>query len=256
MNDYQKAGFALFDQPIIAPELLANARARVDAIKRGECNTGHAHWGITNQDKPDQLQRISQVHICEQAFHDLLTQSGIGQRLAECVGAKQLKVWGSQLYIKPPAGPRGDGGDDITGHVGWHRDSQHIPFYHSGVFTLWIPLHATQSASAPITYIKGSHIDGVFDLPTGADELQLSEERARLSVGSHHEWQEVEAILPEGGMSIHHWHMIHGSAANTTADTRYGLSVGVATEKIRPGSGWDYGYHAILDDEFLCPTLF
>ena len=250
---FAEDGFAIFKQPIIKPELLNQAKAGLAQIYEGHFDRGNTHWGFANQNQPHLLQRIAQIHLCNQAFFDLLVQSDIGKLIAGATGAKQVKVWGSQLYIKPPSKQQG-------ANVGWHRDSQHIPFYTSGVITLWIPLDGCSKDSGPLSYISGSHDKQTFSTPTGAEQQDLNLEQQRLLDASIQKWQAQDVrdvIVPKGGFSIHHWDLIHGSRENHSSNTRYGLSVGIATENLTIDKRqYDYGYVGILDNPDFCPVLY
>ena len=249
-SSFAERGFVIFKQPIIKPELLNQAKAGLAAINKGDFDRGDAHWGFANQHQPHLLQRIAQIHLCNQAFFDLLVKSDIGKVIAQAIGAKQVKVWGTQLYIKPPSKQQG-------ANVGWHRDSQHIPFYPSGVITLWIPLDGCDQHSGPLTYVTSSHDKTAFAEPTGAERQNLKLEQQKIATSSEKPWHEEDVIVPQGGFSIHHWDLIHGSRENLSNNTRYGLSVGIATEALTIDKQYyDYGYVAILDKPDYCPVLF
>lgn len=188
--------------------------------------------------------------MCSQAFFDLLVKSDIGKVIANATGAKQIKVWGSQLYIKPPSQQQG-------ANVGWHRDSQHILFYPSGVMTLWIPLDGCDSSSGPLSYVPGSHDKTAFATPSGAEQQNLNLEQQKLTAASDKQWRTQDVIVPQGGFSIHHWDLIHGSRENHSDNTRYGLSVGLATEALKVNKQqYDYGYVGLLGRPECCPVLF
>lgn len=250
MNEFNSTGYAIIAQPVIAQNLLEQAKSRIAPIMAGQFDTGNRHWGVVNQDKPDQLQRISQIHLCDHAFHNLLTQSNIGPHIAQQIGAQQIRVWGTQLYIKPP-------NPDGCANVGWHRDSQHILFYRQGVATVWIPLDHYDSHNGPLTYVKGSHLAGRYNMPIGAQQQDLTHEQGRLCDESQAQWHTEAVKVPLGGFSIHHWDLIHGSGINQAKSSRYALSVGIATEKVElVTEHYDHGFHRILHHPHYCPVLF
>lgn len=250
-GQYDKDGFILVNQPVLPVDLVRKARARVEAVIAGEFDTGIAHWGGVNLDDNTQLQRIAQIHICDKTIHQLLSQPVIGELIAAHTGAKKVQIWGSQLYAKPSESSKG-------GHVGWHRDSQHIAFYRKGLLTLWIPLSESNQTSGPLTYLRGSHKKDTFAQPTGAQEQNLGFDKVRhQDSGRQIDWDEVSVIVPEGGFSFHHWDLIHGSAANQSEQPRYAISVGIATEALELATEqWDYNYHSVLHDPMYCPTLY
>ena len=250
-GQFDEDGFVIVNQAILPLDLIRKARERVGQVMQGEFDTGLPHWGSVNLDDPGQLQRIAQIHVCDQAIHQLVTHPQIGEIIARHTGAKQVKIWGTQLYAKPP-------GSTMGGHVGWHRDSQHIPFYNNGVMTLWIPLAVSDHQSGPLTYLRGSHKTASFEQPAGAQEQNLDLEKLKHQSSSKEvQWEEVETCVPEGGFSIHHWDLIHGSATNQSNQARYAISVGIATDELALiKDPWGYDYHAVLDNPFYCPILY
>lgn len=135
---------------------------------QGECDTGVSHWGTSNLDDDTQLQRIGQIHVCDKAINELVTQPIIGQIIAEHLGVKKVKIWGSQLYAKPKA-------SSIGAHVGWHRDSQHVSFYRKGLLTLRIPLGESSQLSEGCDNIVNAHVselDLAFPEPLAQEKFQ------------------------------------------------------------------------------------
>jgi len=254
-QQYNQNGFAIFDHPVIDIELLQQAKARIQAITNGEYDTGSPHWGFANEHKPEQLQRIAQIHLCDKAFANLLTESRLGEVVGQLVGAKEIKVWGSQLYMKPATKPTTT--NQQQANVGWHRDSQHVPFYTSGVVTAWIPLDGCDIQSGPLCYVAQSHNKGSFGMPSGAQQQDLDIEQQHLAECGGIDWHSKAVEVPMGGMSVHHWDLIHGSAVNGSDKPRYGLSVGLATETIAIDSRhYDYGYIGILENPKHCPVIY
>ncbi|MCG7534322.1 phytanoyl-CoA dioxygenase family protein [Pseudoalteromonas sp. OOF1S-7] len=249
MDNCSTLGFAIFDSQIINHTLLDSAHQQIGRIINGHSDTGQSHWGLVNGIDNNSLTRIAQPHFCSQAFYQLLTESDIGPLIADVLKCRKLKVWGSQLYIKPP-------GHSPSLNVGWHRDSQHMPFFKSGVATLWIPFSATSLDTGCLKYIGGSQNTKEYVQPLGGQELNLRAETQRLSHFSTGKYSETPVEVPLGGFSLHHWDLIHGSDANTSDKARIALSVGVYTEDLCVDrSTPDYGYSDILNNPRLCPSL-
>lgn len=247
--NYQRDGFAITPIPLLDIDLLRRAQARIPKIYQGDYDTGIAPWSRVNLDRSDCLQRISQIHLCDKAMHALASSPAIGTWIAKHCGAKTVKVWGSQLYSKPPCNTSG-------ANVGWHRDSQHITFYDGGVLTVWIPFGGSSTIeSGSLKYVTGSHQENTIGQPRGALELNIDAERARLKQAGN--WEEVDVAVPEGGFSLHHWDLIHGSGSNHSADTRHALSIGFATDTLEViNDEMNFGFPALLKDKFYCPTVY
>ncbi|NOU49856.1 phytanoyl-CoA dioxygenase family protein [Pseudoalteromonas sp. JBTF-M23] len=249
-NQYLDNGFHLFNDDAIAKDLVDAAFKAIPDLFNNKSDTGLAHWGIVKGHEQSALTRVAQPHICSDAFYKLLTQSNIGQHIARVLQCDTVRVWGSQLYYKPK-------GTDPNLNVGWHRDSQHMPFFKSGVATLWIPLVDVTPQHGALCYISGSHHLNRFETPIGAQVLNLESEATRVQACSSSQWIEKPLTLNRGAFSMHHWDLIHGSKSNHANVARAALSVGIYTEHLQvQASENDYGYKQILNNDFYCPVLF
>ncbi|MCJ8274337.1 MAG: hypothetical protein MJK04_33680 [Psychrosphaera sp.] len=90
-GQFREDGFVLVNKPVLPIDLVRKARLRIDKVMRGECDTGVSHWGTSNLGEDTQLQRIAQIHVCDKAINELVTQPIIGQIIAEHLGAKKVK---------------------------------------------------------------------------------------------------------------------------------------------------------------------
>ena len=69
-------------------------------------------------------------------------------------------------------------------------------------------------------------------------------------------WEEVAALMPLGGLSVHHCLTYHGSNANVSDAARWSLAVHLRDERAVPVPG-DQGYYtAHLDDPQICPVMY
>ncbi|CAH9053004.1 hypothetical protein PSECIP111854_01084 [Pseudoalteromonas sp. CIP111854] len=249
-NHYQDKGFHLFDDKSIAHKLIDAAFKSIPDLFCNKSDTGLNHWGIVNGHENGALIRVAQPHLCSSAFNNLLIHSHIGQIIAHILKCNKVRVWGSQLYYKPH-------GVGSRLNVGWHRDSQHMPFFKSGVATLWIPLVDVAPDTGSLCYVSQSHHLHQFETPVGAQALELEKEAMRISNTSQGQWSEHALTLNKGAFAMHHWDLIHGSKSNHSLTPRAALSVGVCTEHLQvKETENDYGYKQILNNDFYCPVLF
>ena len=70
------------------------------------------------------------------------------------------------------------------------------------------------------------------------------------------DWQEEPALLPCGGLSVHHCLTFHGSGANVAGVPRWSLAVHLRDERVEPVEGDDNYYTAHLDDPQICPVMY
>ncbi|TMO69075.1 phytanoyl-CoA dioxygenase family protein [Pseudoalteromonas aurantia] len=247
-SKFKQTGFHLFKGNQININLIKKANESVAEIIKGKTDTGIHHWGLVNGENT-KLTRIAQPHLCATSFQELLSKSRIGNQIASILGVKKVNVWGCQLYIKPP-------GNSSLLNVGWHRDSQHMPFFKSGVATLWIPLSKAPPESGSITYVPNSHDFNKYGIVSGANQQNMFVDKQKHSQLFNSSWQEFSLDLEVGEFSMHHWDLIHGSYENTSTVTRTALSVGIFTEDlIVDDTKPNYGYKEILNNSFFCPSL-
>ncbi|WDE01601.1 phytanoyl-CoA dioxygenase family protein [Thalassomonas actiniarum] len=246
---YESNGFHIESEKIIPEAVLSSAMAGIKRVASGEYNTGLAPWGKIGNS--EQLQRTAQIHLADQDIFNLVTQPAIGKVAAQITGANEIKVWGTQLYSKPPQ-------LDTQANVGWHTDYQHMPFFRDGVITAWLPLIDVNENSGAITYIRGSH-----QWQNAAPYLNAAIQDLG-SVKSHfirankaYSWCEVTATMAAGGICFHHKDMIHGSSANQTPVYRHAIAIGLLTGQAEIDTkANDYGYRAVLDNRDFCPVIY
>jgi len=247
-NEFNENGFIVVNRPLVSVDLLRKAKERIPRIIEGEYESGIQ----PKRGQMNLLQRLGQLHVVDKTIHRLLVHSNIGEIAASITGAKKIKIWGTQLFIKPP-------GSSIQGQVGWHRDSQHITFFKKGLITAWLPLQKMNNRTGTLKYIKGSHKENAFPEPSGAEAQDIQQETNRLKslLKSDDLWQEVDVLCAEGGLSFHHWETIHGSGSNVSNEHRYGLSIGLATEDLEIAQNEQhFGYLNILANPLFCPVIY
>ncbi|WDE14270.1 phytanoyl-CoA dioxygenase family protein [Thalassomonas haliotis] len=246
---YETNGFHIESKAIIADQVLSSARDGIKRVYNGEYNTGLAPWAKIGS--CEQLQRTAQVHLADRDIFNLITQSAIGEIAAQITGAQIIKIWGTQLYSKPPK-------VETQANVGWHTDFQHMPFFREGVITAWLPFIEVNKDSGAITYIKGSHKWPNVAKYLNAGIQDLGNVKSHfIRANGEHPWHEVPATVAAGGIAFHHKNMIHGSRANQGAVYRHAIAIGLLTEQAKFDNNVnDYGYRAILGNQDYCPVIY
>ena len=103
-------------------------------------------------------------------------------------------------------------------------------------------------------FVRGSQRWGFLDRGDffSTDQAGL---RAQISTAAEAEWEEVAAVLPAGGVSLHHCLTYHGSHANTSDGPRCSLAVHLRDERAAPVPGSDNYYVSHLDDPVYSPVI-
>jgi hypothetical protein len=252
---FRHDGFYLVRQPIFPDTLLRRAVEGMDAIRRGEYDTGRppqpSPW--KPGDDPNALCKIEQPQFASRAVRELLTYPALGEWAAAVTGASMVQAWWVQLLYKPSTPGDAPGGTNI----GWHQDRHYWGVWEDGseLFTAWIALSDVTEDSGPMVFLRGSHRWGYRkEGDFFAQDLEAQRQSLRLPDGA--EWEEVSAILPPGGVSFHDRLTFHGSGPNRSGRPRRSFAVHLRTQNSRPVEGQRVGLTEFIDDHALCPVIY
>jgi len=260
VEQYGRDGFAILP-PVLPAELIARVVPRMDAVMRGEYETGHAPldawWSPT--DPPTKLRKIDNAHIADRTIFEAVTHPDLGRWVAAITGAKLVQVWAVQLLHKPASG-------GATGAVGWHQDYFYWKNWwtpDSNVFTAWLALSDVREESGPMRFVPGSQRWG---LAAASDFFGTADDKQREQIvvppGEH--WREVAAVMPAGAFSLHHRLTYHASGPNVSTAPRRSFAIHLRTEQstAKPGQALNptdkhhYDYVGHLDDPTICPVIY
>lgn len=248
---FEEDGFCI-TPPIVPVDLIERVIPRMDAVIRGEYETGvppHA-LHFTPEDGPEKLRKVDQPHLCDDAVFELISHPAIGEWAAGIVGAKWIQAWAVQLLVKPP----GRGG---KGLVGWHQDKHYWPYWDGEAFTAWVALSDVTEDSGPVRYVVGSHRWGFLE---GSDFFGTddAEQKAKLQLPDGVEWREGAAVMKPGQVVFHHRLTLHGSGPNLSNLPRRSFAIHLRTENCRPLFGvTDFEYYIEnLEDPRNAPVLY
>ncbi|GIX06308.1 MAG: hypothetical protein KatS3mg115_0711 [Candidatus Poribacteria bacterium] len=250
---YSQDGYWIHPDPIFPEELIRRAVAGMDALRRGEYETGvppePSPWNPG--DDPGRLCKIEQPQKANRAIRELIAYPELGRLAAEVTGARWVQVWWVQLLLKPPT-------DDPSAKtkVGWHQDRQYWGIWEEGseLFTAWVALSDVGPESGPMRFVRGSHRWGLLGMGDFFGQDLDAQKRALLERGLP--WEEVVALLPPGGVSFHHCLTYHASTPNLSTAPRRSFAIHMRTERSRPVGDRREGLARFIDDEWVCPVVY
>lgn len=250
---YLADGFTIHAAPVIPEEIVARAVAGMDAVRAGEYDTGvppqPSPW--TAGDDPRKLCKIEMPQVASRAIMELIRHPSLGELAAAVTGASWVQIWWVQLLIKPPADP------GQPTNIGWHQDRHYWQVWDEGseLFTAWVALSDVTPESGPMRFVRGSHRWGYLGNSDfyGQDHAA---QRAAFPLPEGAAWEEVEAVLPPGGVSFHHNLTLHASGPNRSHAPRRSFALHMRTQRSRPVDDLRRGLTAFVDDSAYCPVIY
>ena len=226
-SDFHRDGFVCVGN-VLSTNSVHRALDGVRDVLNGYYDTDKAP--LFHQDIGSRIEtnRVGQIHWSNSAIFELACNSFIGEIVSIISGSNQIKLWGSQLYLKPSK-------QRPLCQIGFHRDSQHLPCFRKGCYTIWIPLVDINPDSGSIIYIKGSHQDQTVNDGLGADVPNVRD-LIKSDFATNHEIIQAKA----GDICIHHQDLIHGSMNNTSDKIRPAIALSVLSDDYLFNSEKDY----------------
>ena len=253
---YEKDGFLLATEPLLRADLVERASLGMDAIRRGDYDTGRppcpSPWNPG--DDPSVLCKIEQPQFASRAIRELVSHPALGELAAAATGATRVQVWWVQLLFKPPTAA---GGAQEKTNVGWHQDRAYWGQWeeNSELLTAWVALSDVREDCGPMRFVRGSHRWGLLG-QGDFFEQDIAGHRARIAVPDAAGWDEVAAVLPPGGVSLHDRFTLHGSGPNHSSAPRRSLAIHLRTQNARPVGDKREGLTAFIDDPSVCPVVY
>ena len=250
---FARDGVYLAPGPVLPADVVARAGAGMDALMRGEYETGlppqPSFW--KPGDDPLKLVKIEMPQACNRGIMELVSHPALGELAAAVTGARMVQVWWVQMLVKPAAVP----GSARSPQVGWHQDRQYWGVWEddSELFTAWVAVSDVTADAGPVRYVVGSQRwgllgEGDFFAPDLASQHITTPQGQR--------WEEVAGVLPPGGVSFHHHLTVHGSGENDSGRQRRSFALHMRTERSRPVRNAREGLAALIDDPRYCPVIY
>jgi ectoine hydroxylase-related dioxygenase (phytanoyl-CoA dioxygenase family) len=147
-------------------------------------------------------------------FLDLALDPQIVELVSGVIG-EDIILWGCHVFCKPAS----EGYE-----TPWHQDGHYWPIRPLATCTVWVALEPSTVANGCLRVIPRSHQAKELHphLHEHRQDLTLNQ---RLAPGTFDENTAVDLELQPGQMSLHDVYMIHGAAANRSAQRRTGVAL-------------------------------
>lgn len=245
---YRSQGYLLLEKRV-PDDIIAALRAEVGRFEEEARGLAASNDRLDLEDshRPDhpRIRRIKAPHITSEVVRSLLHSDHILAPVRDLIGP-DLRVHGSKLNMKSAG---------YGAAIEWHQDFAFYPHTNADVLAVGVIIDDMDSENGPLQVFPGSHegpvhdhhVDGVF---AGAMDLRACGFDAR---------DAVELKGPAGSISIHHGHIVHGSALNRSNRSRRILFLEMMAADAFPIMGGMTKFESIEDynSRMLCgkPTL-
>jgi len=217
LDTYRRAGHLtvldFFPEPVVN-----EVRADIDEWSNqflSQMTPQQDRWFLEHDTRDARVLRKLDNPVYERpVFRRLAAESRLLAVVEQLIGPG-LRVWFSQVFLKPPGG----GGPKPV-----HQDNFYFgPSDPDGVVTVWIALDDATSENGCLYFADGSNTGPVYphEAPEGEPfNLQVpSEIAARFEL--------TAAPVPSGGVSFHHGNTLHQSSANLSDRPRRAVAMHV-----------------------------
>lgn len=166
------------------------------------------------------------------AFLELAMDEEIVDQVSDLIGDHVI-LWGCHVFCKPA----GEGYE-----TPWHQDGHYWPIRPLATCTAWVALEPSTKSNGCLRVIPGSHRERRLHPHLHEDRRDLTLNQ-RMAEGSFDEHSAVDLELQPGQMSLHDVYLIHGAAANRSAQRRTGVALrympasSVFERQLRPVEG-------------------
>jgi len=209
---FEENGFWLGGK-VIDDAMIARVNAAMDAVHRGEYETGEAPWGAWKDNgNPAQIRKTDNANWANNTIRELATNATVGAMAARLVNTPQVRLWHDQMLYKPG---QAASGKSASGNVGWHQDHGYWRCAPPDLITAWVALVDVDENNGCMQCVPGSHKWGLLD-ESDFFNTDLDGMKQKISALSGKPFESVPCRLRAGEVSFHHCLTIHGSGPNLT----------------------------------------
>ncbi len=159
-------------------------------------------------DQVMQVRKLYNTAAVDEVMWNHACNTKIVDIIADLLGTEDIKMYGDQLFMKPP---------EVGSVQRWHMDSgSWRNIFPMDLVTAWTALDDATSENGCMEFIPGSHHWGMMT----KDQLEPF-----VDDFGKDPWPIVPMPLRSGSISFHHSLVLHGSGANQSGKRRRGYAV-------------------------------
>lgn len=204
---------------LFSPSEIKSICSIIDRIEAGEIDFPR-HKIEHDPNNPSRLRKINDLAENDSFFFNFAKNQKIIELVKKCIG-KDIKLFGDQLFMKPP------GGIEKTRH----QDSPYFPIEPMELISCWIALDNVTEQNGCMWLIPKSHFWGAIE----HSEKWMVGTREDMCIPEKNlpDFKEIPILLKSGSASFHHSLIVHRSGANKTKQPRRGWAIHYMSSKSR-----------------------
>ena len=211
---FQRDGFLIVAEGLVAPDALELLRERYLPLFEGEYETGirpdEVNW-VPGRDPKDRTRQLCNAWKADTVVAAQVLSERTGRLAAQLMGYTGVRILQDNVLWKPPG----------TKAIGFHQDSSYADYLvPPEMVTCWVSLHETEADAGPLEFVRGSH--AWPKSPPARTQFHAPDDwlaGARAASPTGEEPETVPVVVKPGGGSFHHGLTWHGSAPNRSAAT-------------------------------------
>ena len=214
VTQYHEFGYLIADRILTGDEFDA-VRRRTEEIANGRVPYPQADVELEPNTTLRSLTTVRKLNRCvenDSVFLAIARHQPILDLASALIG-DDIKLFGSQLFMKPPGGIAKP----------YHQDSAYFSIEPMALVTCWLALDDVTRENGCMWVIPGSHRRGVLDHSqkwsvSGRQDMQIPDEEIDLL-------RETPLVMSAGSCSFHHSLLLHRSGPNQTNTPRRGQAI-------------------------------
>ena len=164
----------------------------------------------------------AKTHLLYTWMDELVRHEGILDAVESLIGPDIL-LYHLTCWLKEP---------DDGAFVSWHQDGTYFNLSPAEHVTAWIALTDATPESGCMRMIPGSHLLGQQAHAKGETKGNLLSNGQQIDLDID-EANAIDIVVPAGGVSFHHTHIVHSSGANRSNERRIGIGISYIPTRVR-----------------------
>jgi hypothetical protein len=166
------------------------------------------------QRKPEFRDYCSALLDQDPGFFNYCNNAEILDMVAQLIG-QDIALWNSSFFAKPALNGK---------RTPWHQDGEYWPITPLATCTAWLAVDDSTIENGCLRVLRGTHRDQRLKKhnTVAAGDVTLTQELDR---SEYDESKAVDLVLKAGQISLHDVYLLHGSEANTSPNSRRGMTM-------------------------------